>query len=142
MEFNFLGHQPPMLLESFLHQLPIEFKFPRPSGVKFPIRSLALVKLRVRHVKCILSFREDETKVKIQMADLFLRKLDVYIRQLQVCMRISAINSPAACSRSLLWTQGMQTMEIVPNRRANSEIEHHIFAYTNAGLWFHICCLN
>ena len=25
-----------------------------------------------------------------------------------------------------------------PNQRANSEIEHHIFAYTNAGLWFHI----
>ena len=30
----------------------------------------------------------------------------------------------------------------LPNRWANSEIEHHIFAYTNAGLWFHICCLN
>ena len=41
------------------------------------------------------------------MFDLFLRKVDVYIRQLQVRMRISAINSPAACSRSLLWIQGV-----------------------------------
>ena len=41
------------------------------------------------------------------MVDLFLRKPDVYIRQLQVCMHISAINSPAACSRTLLWTQGV-----------------------------------
>ena len=52
------------------------------------------MKLRVRHVKCILSFREEETKVKIQMVDLFHRKPDVYIRQLQVRKRISAINSP------------------------------------------------
>ena len=51
------------------------------------------MKLRVQHVKCILSFREDETKVKIRMFDLF-RPKDVYIRQLQVRMRISAINSP------------------------------------------------
>ena len=29
-----------------------------------------------------------------------------------------------------------------PNGRANSEIEHHSFAYTNADLWFHICCPN
>ena len=64
------------------------------SGVKFPIRSLALAKLRDQHVKCILSFREDETKVKIQMFDLFRRKADVYIRQLQVRMLISPINSP------------------------------------------------
>ena len=41
-------------------------------------------------VKCILSFREDETKVKNQMFGIFLRKADVYIRQLQVRMRISA----------------------------------------------------
>ena len=68
--------------------------FLRPSGVKFPIRSLPLVKLRVWHVKCILSFREDETKVKIQMVDLFRRKPDVYIRLLQVRTSISAINSP------------------------------------------------
>ena len=52
------------------------------------------MKLRVRHVKCILSFREEETKVKIQMFDLFHRKADVYKRQLQVRMGISAINSP------------------------------------------------
>ena len=71
------------------------------------------MKLPVRHVKCILSFRKDETKVKIQMVDFFHRKPDVHIRQLQVRMRISAINSPAACSQSLLWTQGVQTTEIV-----------------------------
>ena len=47
------------------------------------------------------------------MVDLFLCKLDVYIRALQVGMRIYAINSPAACSRNLLWTQGVQTTEIV-----------------------------
>ena len=28
----------------------------------------------VRHIKCILSFREDKTKVKIQLVDLFHRK--------------------------------------------------------------------
>ena len=93
MEFNFLRHQPPMLLERFVHQLPIEFNFSKAQWCKIP-HPLALVKLRVRHVKCILSFREDKTKVKIQMLDLFLRKADVYIRQLQVRMRISAINSP------------------------------------------------
>ena len=71
------------------------------------------MKLPVRHVKCILSFRKDETKVKIQMVDFFHRKPDVHIRQLQVRMRISAINSPAACSQSLLWTQGVQTTEVV-----------------------------
>ena len=55
------------------------------------------VKLRVQHVKCILSFREDETKAKIQLIALFRRfhrKPDINIRQLQVRMRISAINSP------------------------------------------------
>ena len=87
--------------------------FLRPSGVKFPIHSLALVKLCVRHVKCILSFREDKTRVKIQLVDLFHHKPDVYIRQLQVRMRIYAMNSPAACLRSLLWTPGVQTTDIV-----------------------------
>ena len=38
--------------------------------------------------------REDVTKVKIQMFDFFRRKAGVYIRQLQVRMRISATNSP------------------------------------------------
>ena len=71
----------------------IQFSY-SPAVKKFPIRSLALVKLRVRDVKWILSFREDETKIKIQLVGLFLRKPDVYIRQLQVHMRISAINSP------------------------------------------------
>ena len=37
--------------------------------------------------------------VKIQMVDLFHGTPDVYIRQLQVRMRISGINSPAACFR-------------------------------------------
>ena len=48
----------------FIHQLPIEFNFPKAQWCKIAIRSLALVKLRVRHVKCILSFREDETTVR------------------------------------------------------------------------------
>ena len=43
------------------------------------------------------------------MVDHFLRKPDVYIRQLQVRMPIYAINCPATCSRSLLWTQGVMT---------------------------------
>ena len=102
--------------------------------LEFPFRSLALVKLWVRYVKCILSFRKDQTKLKIQMVDLFLRKPDVYIRQLQVHMRISAINSPAACTRSVPLDSGGADDGDRPNRRANSEIEHHIFAYTNAGL--------
>ena len=50
------------------------------------------MKLRVRHIKCVLSLREDETKEKIQMFDLFCR--NVYIRQLQIRMHISTINSP------------------------------------------------
>ena len=41
----------------------------------------------------------------MQMVNLFLHKPDVYIRQLQVCMRISAINFPTP--------QRVQTMEIV-----------------------------
>ena len=31
-------------------------------------------------------------------------------------------------------------MEVVQNRWANSDIEHHTFANINAGLWFQICC--
>ena len=81
------------------------------------------------------------------MVDLFRPKPDVYIRQLQVCMHISAINSPTpqrlvpGASSGLRGPPGADDGDR-PNRRANSEIEHHIFAYTNAGLWFHICCTN
>ena len=99
------------------------------------------MKLQVRHVKCILSFREDETKVKIQMVDLFLCKPDVYIRQQQVPMRISAINSLRLFAEPPMDSGGADDGDR-PNWWANSDIEHHIFAYTNAGLWFHICCPN
>ena len=76
-------------------------------------------------VTFLVSFREDETKVKMQLVDLFHCKTDVYTKQLQVRMLISVINSPAACSRSCLWTQGVSTTEFVQNWRANSDIEHH-----------------
>ena len=46
--------------------------------------------------KMHLSFREDETRVKMQIVDLFHHKPDVYIRQLQVPMCISAIQLPSA----------------------------------------------
>ena len=59
---------------------------------------------------------------------------------MQVHMRISGINSPAACTLSLPLDSGGADDGDHPNWRANSEIEHHIFAYTNVGLWFHICC--
>ena len=52
------------------------------------------------------SFREDETKVKIQLVDLFHRKLDVYTKQLQVHMRISVINSPMACLLNFVKSMG------------------------------------
>ena len=36
MEFNFLRHQPPMQSERFVHQLPIEFTFPKAQWCKIP----------------------------------------------------------------------------------------------------------
>ena len=53
-----------------------------------------------------LTFREDETKVKIHLVDLFHRKRDVYTKQLQVHMRISVINSPTACSLNFVKSKG------------------------------------
>ena len=79
------------------------------------------------------------------MVHLFLRKPDVYIRQLQVGMHISAINFPTPqqlVRRALLWTQGMQTTEIVQIGWRIQKLNTKIFTYTNAGLWFHICCPN
>ena len=78
------------------------------------------------------------------MVSLFLRKPDVYIRQMQVRMSISAINSPTPQGLVRRASSGLGGADDGdrPNRRANSEIEHHIFAYTNAGLWFHISCPN
>ena len=79
------------------------------------------------------------------MVELFLRKRDVYIRKLHVRMRISAIYSPTpqrlvhGASSGL---RGGADDGDRPNWWANSEIEHHLFANTNAGLWFHICCPN
>ena len=65
-----------------------------------------MAKRRVRHVKCIFSFREDETKVKIQLVDSFHGKPDVYTKQLQVRMLISVINSPTACSLNFVKSMG------------------------------------
>ena len=75
------------------------------------------------------------------MFDLFRRKADVYIRQLQVRMRIFAINSPVLVNGA---SSGLRDgdrwansdIEHIDNgdRRANSDIEHHIFANINAGL--------
>ena len=84
------------VIRKFLHQLPIEFNFPKAQWCKIPhpLPRIGETSGSTSKMHFILSFRKDETQVKIQMFDIFHRKPDVYIRQLQVRMRISAINSP------------------------------------------------
>ena len=72
------------------------------------------------------------------MVDLFHRKPDVYIRQLQLCMRIIAINFPAAVIQNLFVEPPLDPGGVDdrdrPKSAGNSDIEHLIFAYINAGL--------
>ena len=101
MKFNFRRHQPPMELERIVHQLPIELNFPKVQWCKIPrpLPRIGETSGSTRKMHFILQRRGN--KGKIQMVDLFHHNPDVYIRQLQVRMPIAAINSPAACSRSL-----------------------------------------
>ena len=78
------------------------------------------------------------------MVDLLFRKPDVYIRQLKFAcatMRLTPKLPSGLLEEPPLDSGGADDGDS-PNRQANSEIEHHIFAYTNACLWFHICCQN